>query len=306
MTQLEIKREAVRKPFSRRRKSCPFSGPNAPKIDYKDTKTLARFTSERGKIVPSRISAVSAKKTARACRCHQAFAFSGIDALCHIISPASKQETTQMQIILLERVEKLGQMGDLVNVKPGYARNYLLPQGKALRANKANMERFEQERAQREADNLEQRKDAETEAAKMDKLAVSMVRAASEMGQLFGSVTSRDIADAVTKAGFTIGRGQVTLDKSIKTLGLHDVRVRLHPEVSVDVIVNIARTLEEAETQLKTGVAVTGENDDEDDLIATAVDTVKKAEANENTESDDDAEATGEEAADSTEDENQP
>jgi large subunit ribosomal protein L9 len=210
-----------------------------------------------------------------------------------------------MQIILLERVEKLGQMGDLVNVKPGYARNYLLPQGKALRANKANMERFEQERAQREADNLEQRKDAETEAAKMDKLAVSMVRAASEMGQLFGSVTSRDIADAVTKAGFTIGRGQVTLDKSIKTLGLHDVRVRLHPEVSVDVIVNIARTLEEAETQLKTGVAVTGENDDEDDLIATAVDTVKKAEAAENTESDDDAEATGEEAADSTEDENQ-
>ena len=99
-----------------------------------------------------------------------------------------------MQIILLERVEKLGQMGDLVNVKPGYARNYLLPQGKALRANKANLERFESERAQREADNLEQRKDAEVEATKMNGLAVNMVRAASEMGQLFGSVTSRDIA----------------------------------------------------------------------------------------------------------------
>ena len=109
-----------------------------------------------------------------------------------------------MQIILLERIEKLGQMGDLVNVKPGYARNYLLPQGKALRANKANMERFESERAQREADNLTQRSEAETEAKKMDGLAVNMVRAASEMGQLFGSVTSRDIAEAVTEAGFTI------------------------------------------------------------------------------------------------------
>ena len=109
-----------------------------------------------------------------------------------------------MQIILLERIEKLGQMGDLVNVKTGYARNFLIPQGKALRANKANMERFEAERAQREASNLELRKDAETEAAKMQDLAVSMVRAASEMGQLFGSVTSRDIAEAVTEAGFTI------------------------------------------------------------------------------------------------------
>ena len=109
-----------------------------------------------------------------------------------------------MQIILLERIEKLGQMGDLVNVKTGYARNFLIPQGKALRANKSNMERFEAERAQREASNLELRKDAETEAAKMQDLAVSMVRAASEMGQLFGSVTSRDIAEAVTEAGFTI------------------------------------------------------------------------------------------------------
>ena len=167
-----------------------------------------------------------------------------------------------MQIILLERIEKLGQMGDLVNVKPGYARNYLLPQGKALRANKANMERFESERAQREADNLTKRSEAETEAKKMEGLAVNMVRTASEMGQLFGSVTSRDIAEAVTEAGFTISRSQVIMDRAIKTLGLTDTRIRLHPEVSVSVIVNIARSLAEAETQLKTGVAVTGEADD--------------------------------------------
>jgi large subunit ribosomal protein L9 len=153
-------------------------------------------------------------------------------------------------------------MGDLVNVKPGYARNYLLPQGKALRANKANAERFESERAQREADNLTKRSEAETEAKKMDGLAVNMVRAASEMGQLFGSVTSRDIADAVTEVGFTISRGQVVMDRAIKTLGLTKTRIRLHPEVSVSVTVNIARSIAEAETQLKTGVAVTGESDD--------------------------------------------
>ena len=164
-----------------------------------------------------------------------------------------------MQIILLERIEKLGQMGDLVNVKPGYARNYLLPQGKALRANKANMERFESERAQREAENLTKRSEAEAEAKKMDGLAVNMVRAASEMGQLFGSVTSRDIAEAVTDAGFTINRSQVVMDRAIKTLGLTETRIRLHPEVSVSVTVNIARSLAEAETQLRTGVVVTGE-----------------------------------------------
>ncbi len=164
-----------------------------------------------------------------------------------------------MQIILLERIEKLGQMGDLVNVKPGYARNYLLPKGKALRANNANIERFESERAQREADNLTKRSEAEAEAKKMDGLAVSLVRAASEMGQLFGSVTSRDIAEAVTEAGFTINRNQVVMDRAIKTLGLTNIKVRMHPEVSISITVNIARSLAEAETQLKTGVAVTGE-----------------------------------------------
>ena len=170
-----------------------------------------------------------------------------------------------MEIILLERVEKLGQMGDVVRVKPGYARNFLLPQGKALRANKGNLERFETEKAQREADNLSRRSEAETEASKMDGLAVSMVRAASEMGQLFGSVTSRDIAEAVTEAGFTITRNQVVMDKAIKTLGLHDTRLRLHPEVSVTVTVNVARSLDEAKTQLETGVAVTGMIEDDDD-----------------------------------------
>ena len=167
-----------------------------------------------------------------------------------------------MQIILLERVEKLGQMGDLVSVKPGYARNYLLPQGKALRANKANVERFESERSQREADNLTKRSEAEIEAKKMEGLTINMVRAASEMGQLFGSVTSRDIAEAITEAGFTIIRSQVIMDRAIKTLGLTDTRIRLHPEVSVSITVNIARSLAEAETQLKTGVAVTGETND--------------------------------------------
>ena len=190
-----------------------------------------------------------------------------------------------MQIILLERIEKLGQMGDLVNVKTGYARNYLIPQGKALRANKTNMQRFEAERAQREANNLELRKDAEAEAAKIQGLAVNMVRAASEMGQLFGSVTSRDIAEAVTEAGFTIDRNQVVMDRSIKALGLTEARIRLHPEVSVTVVVNIARSLAEAETQLKTGIAITGEITDDEP-------TVEAAETEASTAADDSAEAS--------------
>ena len=222
-----------------------------------------------------------------------------------------------MQIILLERVEKLGQMGDLVNVKPGYARNYLLPKGKALRANKVNLERFESEKAQREADNLSRRGEAEAEATRMSGLAVSMVRAASEMGQLFGSVTSRDIAEGVTEAGFTIQRGQVIMNKSIKTLGLHDIRVSLHPEVSITVVVNVARSLDEAETQLKTGVAVTGgvqDIDDEPDTIAKAVAAVEEVEAAEASSSEDDvAESTnigdaageaGEKAADDADEAN--
>ena len=182
-----------------------------------------------------------------------------------------------MQIILLERVEKLGQMGDLVNVKTGYARNFLIPQGKALRANKANMERFEAERVQREARNLELRKDAEIEADRMQGLTVNMVRAASEMGQLFGSVTSRDIAEAITQAGFTITRNQVIMDRSIKALGLTEVRISLHPEILVMVIVNIARSIAEAETQLETGVAVTGEIIDDDAMVVKPATAQEKA-----------------------------
>lgn len=213
-----------------------------------------------------------------------------------------------MEIILLERVEKLGQMGDVVSVKPGYARNFLLPQGKALRANKMNLERFQTEKSQREADNLARRSDAETESGKMEGLAVSMVRAASEMGQLFGSVNSRDIADAVTEAGFTISRAQVVMEKSIKTLGLHETRIRLHPEVTVTVTVNVARSLDEAETQLRTGVAVTGMMDDDDDdaVEDVAVEAASEAAPAEEAGADD-AEATvdapaesGDDAADDT------
>ena len=161
-----------------------------------------------------------------------------------------------MQIILLERVEKLGQIGDVVTVKPGYARNFLLPRGKALRANKANLEKFEAEKADLVAKNDKARGEAMAVAEKMEGTAVSIVRAASEMGQLFGSVNARDIAVALVEAGHEIERRQIVMDKAIKTLGLFDMRVRLHAEVSVDVTVNIARSLEEAETQLASGKAV--------------------------------------------------
>ena len=171
-----------------------------------------------------------------------------------------------MQIILLERVEKLGQLGDVVTVKPGYARNFLLPTGKALRANKANLEKFEAERADREARNADAKSAAESKAKAMDGLTVALVRAASEMGQLFGSVSSRDIADAVAAAGQELDKHQVNMDKSIKTLGLFPIRVSLHAEVDAIVTVNVARSLEEAETQAKTGQAVVARDDDEDEV----------------------------------------
>ena len=154
-----------------------------------------------------------------------------------------------MQIILLERVEKLGQMGDQVKVKPGFARNYLLPQGKALRATPDNIKRFETERSQLEAQNLERRKEAEAVAEKMAALSVVIIRAASEAGHLYGSVNARDIADSVTAGGFTVTRGQVVLDKPIKTLGIFDLRIRLHPEVTQVVKVNVAQTEDEAQAQ---------------------------------------------------------
>lgn len=154
-----------------------------------------------------------------------------------------------MQVILLERVAKLGQMGEVVNVRDGYARNFLLPQGKALRANTANLARFETERAQLEARNIQARKEAEKVGEKLDGTRHIVLRSASDGGALYGSVTTRDIADAATASGVTIDRKQVVLDAPIKTLGLHAVKVVLHPEVEVEIIVNVARSAEEAELQ---------------------------------------------------------
>jgi large subunit ribosomal protein L9 len=156
-----------------------------------------------------------------------------------------------VEVILLERVEKLGQMGQVVKVRPGFARNYLLPQKKALRATKENLTYFDKQRAQLEAQNLERRSEAQEVAKTIDGVSVVVIRQAGESGQLYGSVTARDIADAVTQAGFTITRGQVVLDKAIKTLGLYKQRVVLHPEVSVHVTVNVAQSPEEAEMQAK-------------------------------------------------------
>jgi large subunit ribosomal protein L9 len=156
-----------------------------------------------------------------------------------------------VEVILLERVEKLGQMGQVVKVRPGFARNFLLPQKKALRATKQNLAYFEKQRTQLEAQNLERKSDAHEVAKKLDGVAVVVIRQAGESGQLYGSVTARDVAVAVTEAGFTIDRSQVVLDKAIKTLGLYKQRVVLHPEVSVTVMVNVAQSAEEAEMQAK-------------------------------------------------------
>lgn len=166
-----------------------------------------------------------------------------------------------MQIILLERIGRLGQMGDVVKVRDGFARNFLLPQGKALRATKENMARFETERSQLEASNLHRKQEAEAVAKKLNGLSFVVIRQAGDTGQLYGSVSTRDISDAVTAGGFTIDRVQVLLDRPIKTLGLHDVRVSLHPEVQIKVAVNVARTEEEAERQAA-GEDVTRVRDD--------------------------------------------
>jgi large subunit ribosomal protein L9 len=154
-----------------------------------------------------------------------------------------------MDVILLERIETLGQMGDVVKVKPGYARNFLLPQKKALRATKDNLKYFESQRAQLEAQNLKRRQDAEGVSGKMDNLSVVILRQAGETGQLYGSVSPRDIADAITAGGFTVDRRQVLLDTAIKALGLFKTRVALHPEVIVNVTVNVAQSEEEAAMQ---------------------------------------------------------
>lgn len=154
-----------------------------------------------------------------------------------------------MQVVLLERIEKLGQMGDVVNVKNGFARNYLVPQGKAMRATKENLAEFERRRVQLEAANLKRKEEAQGMVGQVDGRTVVVVRQAGEGGQLYGSVNARDIADALGAAGVTIDRRQVRLDESIKTLGMHSVRIALHPEVHAQIVVNVARSPEEAEMQ---------------------------------------------------------
>ena len=154
-----------------------------------------------------------------------------------------------MEVILLERVAKLGQMGDVVTVKPGYARNYLLLQGKALTASKENIAQFEAQKAQLEANNLETKKDAESLASRLDGEVFVVIRSASDGGNLYGSVTPRDVAAVTTEAGYTVERKQVIIPLPIKELGLHKVDIYLHPEVEVEITLNVARSPEEAELQ---------------------------------------------------------
>lgn len=169
-----------------------------------------------------------------------------------------------VELILLQRVEKLGQMGERVHVKPGYARNFLLPQKKAIRANKDNLAKFETQRVHLEAMNIKRRDEAERVAERVGGLSVVIIRQAGESGSLYGSVSSRDIADGATAAGLSISRSQVILEQPIKMLGLTPVRVVLHPEVSISVTVNVARSLEEATKQAR-GEAIARDGDQADD-----------------------------------------
>jgi large subunit ribosomal protein L9 len=164
-----------------------------------------------------------------------------------------------MQVILLERISRLGQMGDTVKVKDGFARNFLLPQGKALRANEANKKKFEGQRSQLEARNLERKTEAASVAGNLDGKTFIIVRSAGETGQLYGSVSTRDIADLLTAEGFTVNRNQIELNHPIKTIGLTNVAIALHPEVEVTVSLNIARSAEEAERQSKGETLTTAE-----------------------------------------------
>ncbi|MFZ9021019.1 MAG: 50S ribosomal protein L9, partial [Paracoccaceae bacterium] len=154
-----------------------------------------------------------------------------------------------MQVILMERVAKLGQMGDVVDVRPGFARNYLLPQGKALTASKQNIANFEAQKAQLEARNIETKKEAEDLAARLNGQTFIVIRSASDAGALYGSVTPRDAAEVATAGGFSVDRKQVVQIRPIKELGLHEMEVKIHPEVSATIVLNVARSLEEAELQ---------------------------------------------------------
>jgi large subunit ribosomal protein L9 len=170
-----------------------------------------------------------------------------------------------MEVILLERISRLGQMGETVKVKDGFARNFLLPQGKALRANEANRKKFEGQRVQLEARNLERKSEAEKIAEKLDGKSFITIRSAGETGQLYGSVSTRDISELLTADGFTVGRNQIELNQPIKAIGLTNVAIALHPEVEVTITLNIARSADEAERQargeeLTTAEAIYGED----------------------------------------------
>ena len=189
-----------------------------------------------------------------------------------------------MEVILLERVAKLGQMGDVVRVKNDFARNYLLPQGKALRSNAESRKRFEREKVQLEARNLEARKEAEGVATKLEGQSFIVIRQAGETGQLYGSVSTRDIAETASTSGFSIERRQVRLDRAIKAIGMHEVKITLHPEVEVPIAINVARSSDEAERQAR------GED-------LTRPDALGEQEVEEPAEAAEEAEAAGTEAA---------
>ena len=215
-----------------------------------------------------------------------------------------------MEVVLLERIERLGQMGDVVNVKPGYARNFLLPQKKALRANKANLEHFEGQRQQLEAENLQRRDEAQSVADRLNGLKVTVIRSAGESGQLYGSVSGRDIADAVAEGGFMVGRQQVIVERPVKALGFHDFRIRLHPEVEAIVIANVARSEDEAQTQARLGRALIGMDDEDDQQDAAPEvaellepEALEAIESEASEESDDSGESTAETASDEGEEE---
>jgi large subunit ribosomal protein L9 len=185
-----------------------------------------------------------------------------------------------MQIILLERVESLGQMGDVVNVKSGYARNFLLPRQKALRATRENVLYFDAQKKVLEGENLKRKSEAEKLAGKMNGLHTAIIRQASEAGQLYGSVTARDISDAVETSGFKIDRSQVRMERNYKLLGLYPVKVFLHPEVMVEVTINIARSTEEAKIQEERGEALIVKSEAQE-AASLAVEAAKRAEATE-------------------------
>jgi large subunit ribosomal protein L9 len=176
-----------------------------------------------------------------------------------------------MQVILLERIGRLGQMGDVVTVKDGFARNYLLPQGKALRATEANRKRFERDRAQLEARDLELKSEAQAVSVKLDGQSFTVIRQAGDTGQLYGSVSTRDIAAAITEGGFSIERKQVMLDRPIKALGLHEIRISLHGEVEPRVVINVARSSDEATRQARGEDVTRAKTEAEEDAEAARI-----------------------------------